>query len=218
MEIINTKDIKDQLPTIMVFGAGGSGKSTFAATFPKPLIVDFEGGTKFFSKRGINVDTIQIKSWFAPEESAEFMKDIEPYETIVIDPVGVAMDMILEAPHVTRLKSRAGGMHWQEAKDTMKRFLDAVRKTGKNVVIVAHVEEKQDGDLIVKRPKIVTKLSEELFNMVDIVAYMIKRKGERYLVVDPADDKIPTKDRTGKLEQAKYIKPDYKEVNKIINK
>lgn len=217
MEVINTKDIKNSLPTMLIYGAGGVGKSTVAATFPKPLLIDFEGGTKFFSKRGISVDTIQVKKWFAPDEAADFMKTAESYETIVIDPVGVAMDMILEAPHVVKLKSRAGGMHWQEAKDTMKRFIDAIRKTGKNVVIIAHVEEKADGDLIVKRPKIVTKLSEELFNISDIVMFMMKRKGERFLMVDPADDRTPTKDRTGKLEAAKYIKPDYKEITKIIN-
>src|SRR5690606_27776161 len=74
-----------------------------------------------------------------------------------------------------------------------------------------HVDEKMDGETLVKRPLIATKLSDEIITMVDVVGYMrtLEADGEvkRLIQVDGTDSKVISKDRTGKL--GKYLKPEY---------
>ena len=46
MKVIKASDLKQNLAiNILIYGAPGSGKTTFAATADKPLIIDLEQGT-----------------------------------------------------------------------------------------------------------------------------------------------------------------------------
>jgi replication-associated recombination protein RarA len=63
MEIINTKDMKVVASfNALIYGGGGVGKTTMASTFPKPLLLDFENGAKYFKSRGIELDTVQFST------------------------------------------------------------------------------------------------------------------------------------------------------------
>ena len=78
------------------------------------------------------------------------------------------------------------------------------------------MEEKEDEGRLVKRPKIETKIADDIVAMVDIVGYMttIQEENEtkRIIIVDPKNDKYIAKDRTGQL--GNIIEPDF---TKIIN-
>ena len=227
MKLINTGDpqIKPSV-VMMVYGEGGVGKTTFASTAPKPLLLDFENGSKYFGMRGIKVDVALVESW-EDIRNPEFLKVLkdEKFETIIIDPIGEAMDKLktnlVNSGQSKFVQASTGDLTmagWGELKKRMRNFVKSLRDSGKNVIIVAHIEEKDDEGRLVKRPKVETKLSEELVNMVDIVAYMTVTKGneddedKRILIVDPTSDKIVAKDRTGRL--GKYIEPDF---SKIVN-
>lgn len=221
MNIKNTADYPDNTAImIMVYGMGGVGKTTFAATFPKPLLLDFENGAKYFGERGIDVDVAVLKDWFTQADFEDLKKAVAAYETIIVDPVGEAMEKLINSPQVSGAKFRqASGdltmAGWGEVKRRMRNFIKWLRDTGKNVVIVAHVAEKDDEGKLIRRPMIATKLSDELITMVDIVAYMrtvTDHSGEeevtkRVLILDPTDEKTISKDRTGKL--GKLLKPEY---------
>ena len=90
---------------------------------------------------------------------------------------------------------------------------------GKNVILVAHIDEKEDEGRMIKRPMIATKISAELVNMVDIVGYMTVvsdgEKERRVILVDPTSDKYVAKDRTGTL--GKVIAPNFTQIIKAIN-
>jgi hypothetical protein len=61
MDIVNTKDYpKVANLVMMVYGMGGVGKTSFAATWPKPLLLDFENGAKYFGERGIEIDVAKF--------------------------------------------------------------------------------------------------------------------------------------------------------------
>ena len=48
MKLENTSEIIPEENLVMiVYGKGGTGKTTFAASAPKPLILDFENGSKY---------------------------------------------------------------------------------------------------------------------------------------------------------------------------
>ncbi len=47
----------------MVVYSEGGGKTTFAATAPRPIIADCENGSKYFGLRGIATDVALIEKW-----------------------------------------------------------------------------------------------------------------------------------------------------------
>jgi phage nucleotide-binding protein len=225
MDIKNTKDYPDVASMVMmVYGMGGVGKTTFASTFPTPLLLDFENGAKYFGERGIEIDVAVFKKWLTQEDKTELKEKLDDYETIVIDPIGEAMDKLInDQDTVSGSKYRQSNgdltmSGWGEVKKQMRNFIKWLRDTNKNVLLVAHVDEGKDDELLVKRPLIPTKLSDEIVTMVDVVGYMkiIQHEGEskRVIMVDSTDEKVISKDRTGKL--GKYIKPDYKYLLKEI--
>lgn len=204
---------------MMVYGAGGVGKTTFASTAPKPLLVDCENGAKYFGLRGINLDVAKISRWEDLEGIFDIAKSGE-YETIIIDPIGELMEklkryMIMKGDRKLVQSDGSPSMAgWGFLKDTMRSTIKILRDSGVNLLLVAHIDEKADEDKIVKRPMIMTKISEELVNMVDIVGYMtvMQSEGEekRIIIVDPTSDKYVAKDRTGQL--GKIIPPNFQEI------
>ena len=226
MNITNTKDYpKVASVNMMLYGPGGVGKTTFASTFPKPLLLDFENGAKYFGERGIEVDVAVFNKWLSKEDKTELNEVLKKYDTIIIDPIGEAMEkLISDTDTISGTKYRQSGgdltmSGWGQVKKQMRSFIKYLRDTGKNVVIIAHVDERADDTSLVKRPLIATKLGDELVAMVDIVGYMtaIEQEGDqkRVIKVDADDNKIISKDRTGKL--GKYIKPDYEYIKEILH-
>lgn len=221
MQIVKTTDPQAK-PSIvmMVYGNGGVGKTTFGSTAPKPLLVDCENGAKYFGLRGINIDVAKIQTWSDMNGLFDIAKSGE-YETIIIDPIGELMEKLkryMVAKGDKKLVQSDGSPSmagWGWLKDTMRSTLKILRDSGVNLLLIAHTEEKPDEEKLVKRPMIMTKLSEEIVNMVDIVGYMTvindPEDGEkRIIIVDPASDKYVAKDRTGQL--GKIIPPNFQEI------
>lgn len=205
---------------MVVYGEGGVGKTTFAATAPKPIIADCENGSKYFGLRGIESDVALIEKWSDMEEFME-VSLTDKYDTIIIDPIGELMEklityMINKAD--SKLVQKDGNptmAGWGWLKKTMRNFLKVMRDSGKNIIIVAHVQEKDDEGRMVKRPMVATKLASELVNLVDVVGYMTTLSNEegdtkRVIMVDPSSDKFVAKDRTGQL--GKFIEPDFTKI------
>ena len=211
MKVFNSLDPAEKPSILMVvYGEGGVGKTTFAATAPRPIIADCENGSKYFGLRGIAADVALIEKW---DDMQEFMQIAltEDYDTVIIDPIGELMEKLIAYMRNradSKLVQRDGNptmAGWGWLKSTMRTFLKTMRDSGKHIVIVAHVQEKDDDGRVIKRPMVATRLSEELVNLVDIVGYMTTINDtetgdtKRLIIVDPASDKYVAKDRTGRL-------------------
>ena len=220
MKITKTTDPQSKPKIIMIcYGNGGVGKTTFGATAPKPLLVDCENGAKYFGLRGISMDVARINDWSDMKGLFEVAQSGE-YETIIIDPVGELMEklkrfMIAKADKKLVMIDGSPTMAgWGWLKDTMRTTLKVLRDSGCHILINAHVSEQDDEGKILKRPMLMTKLSDEIINMVDIVGYMEvvnTEEGEKRIIrVDSASDKYLAKDRTGQL--GKIIPPNFSEI------
>ena len=224
MKITKTTDPQSKPSVVMlVYGMGGVGKTTFAATAPKPLIVDCENGAKYFGLRGIDVDVAKIGTWEDLGGIFDVAKSGE-YQTIVLDPIGELMEklkryMVAKGGKNLQADGSPTMAGWGWLKDTMRSTIKILRDSGLNLILVAHVTEQEDDQRIVKRPMLMTKLSEELINMVDIVGYMTVVQDEgvekRIIMVDPSSDKYEAKDRTGQL--GKVIPPDFSLIIKAVH-
>lgn len=212
MTIESTKNISPDNNIVMIlYGRGGVGKTTFAATAPKPLIIDFENGTKYLGERGLNADVIRMAEWFTPNDKMQLKSILPKYDTIILDPIGEAMEKLIASKGLDGRKFRApdGGLTmvgWGEAKRQMKELVKWLRDAGKNVILIAHVAEGKDGEVTTYRIQIQTKLSDELPTMVDIISYMGVQKGKdgkaSVVLYTPAQGgNFDSKDRTGRVPE-----------------
>ena len=221
LKIVNTtsQDFKPKV-NMLVYGNGGVGKTTFSSTSPKPLMADCEGGTKYFGQRGISIPVALISSWSDMKDFLEEAKKPE-YETIIIDPLNELMEKLM-----IFMKTNGGAKNvqadgnptmagWGWLKTNLRNYLKVLRDLDKHLLLITHVDESKDDESLIKRPMLMTKLSQEVVNMVDIVAYMTVVKGDdgkvkRILMVEPESDKYVAKDRSGLLGE--IIEPDFQKI------
>ena len=224
MKTFSTKDAQQKPPLVMlVYGEGGVGKTTFAATAPKPFIADAEGGTKYLGKRGIELSGAHIEKWLDMKEFMAYVLDPKNgVETVVLDPIGELLEklkrhMIAQADPKLVQKDGAPTMAgWGYVKDGIRAVVKTLRDSGKNVLIIAHLDEKKDEDRIVKRPLIQTTVAQELVNAVDVVGFFTKVRVDdevkRVILVDTETDKYVAKDRTESL--GKVVPPNFTDLLK----
>jgi hypothetical protein len=209
---------------MLVYGHGGVGKTTFACSAPNAVVADCEGGTKYLGRRGINAKVARIQTWQDIEEFYLTIAKDTTAETIVIDPVNEALEKLLASLKKNKTFTNAADgltlQGWGVAKDKMRQFLKALRDLGKHVIVIAHVAEEKDEDSsLKKRPRLAANLSQELIDMMDIVAFMDIAKGtdgevKRILRVQPESDKFEAKDRTNTL--GPIVEPDFKKIIEAV--
>lgn len=140
MKIISGKITKPQ--KVVIYGPEGIGKSTFAAQFPRPLIIDTEGSTSH-----LEVDRLpRPTSW---QMLRQYIKDLKGdtmgYKTLVIDTADWAERLCEEA--VCQSNGKIGiedfgyGKGYTYVKEEFGRLLDSLSDlidAGMNVVLTAH--------------------------------------------------------------------------------
>jgi len=209
MMIENTNAIKPEGNLVMiVYGKGGAGKTTFAASAPRPLIIDFENGTKYLGERGISVDVVRMKEWFTQQDLNELASMLNTHDTVVIDPLGEAMEKLINCKDIRGKQYRQSDgsltmSGWGEVKKQMRQFIKWLRDSGKHVIIVSHVSEISTDQGLEKRIQVATKLSDEIPNMVDVISYLsIQKQDENFarVLYTPAQGGLfDSKDRTGRV-------------------
>ena len=142
-----------------------------------------------------------MKQWFSPQEKQELGNLLVNHDTVIIDPLGEAMDKLIESPYITGKQYRQGDgsltmSGWGEVKKQMRGFIKWLRDSGKNVVIVSHVAETSTDQGLEKRIQVATKLSDEIPNMVDVISYLgIQRIDDEYrrALYTPAQEDCSTR-------------------------
>lgn len=207
MEIRNTKSLEaNPKLNVLLYGAPGSGKTTVAGSFPKPLYLNIEAGVNTLV--GQDIDFVDIQSW-------EDVKDVYNqlisgelrYESVIIDSVTELMKKRGEEIQGSKdqLTMRDWGVLIKDIEGMMRRFRDLPQ----HVLFIFSEEEGKDGDVIIKRPSVSGRsLPTTACGMVDLVGYtkVIKGKTIQYLTQFTPDQIVYAKSRF------KAIKGDLEDV------
>lgn len=190
----------------LVYGATGTGKTTWALQFPKVCLLDLEKGADFYGD-SFEFDTMQVSSWQQAQKALSFLKNDNgvTYETLVIDPITVLWELVLDkwATYFTRDKPRSAGNHgeyydfqvkdWATIKSDWKKIMQHIIMLPMNVVCLArekslYSDNKRDFMKVIGKTIDCEKSVSYLF---DIVLNFTKQDNQHIAVVE--------KDRTNVL-------------------
>ena len=176
-----------QTVKMIVYGQAGAGKTTFALSAPKPLLLDFDGGVKRVNLAHLSdVDIVQITSWADVQQV--FQEDLSSYQSIVVDTLGKMMDFIISF----KCGSRQPQMRdWTGINQEFGWFVRTVSMLNKNVIFVAHRDTRKEGDDTVFVPALREKSYNSIVTDVDLMGYIEMRaengRVRRVITFDPTN-------------------------------
>ncbi|KKN34937.1 hypothetical protein LCGC14_0788780 [marine sediment metagenome] len=143
----NAKDLKiDNLKLkVLPYGKSGTGKTTFACSFPKPYVFDFDNG--ILSQRGMDVDYDVYSGVAAYQKFEEKLRTLEsecPYETIVLDSITTMQEYKMNSILQVTRKKIPTQYEWMVLITDMKDLFTRITSMDKHVVVIAHEMMVQD--------------------------------------------------------------------------
>lgn len=166
-------------PKVLVFGPSGSGKTRFAATAPRPLIYDIEGGTmSLLGNTKVEIikkdELLGTKKGELPKRLLQFVEwgvQSPDHDTLVIDSLTELQAAFLDAEKPKYTDPRQAYGAWG---DYLRALLQFLQNSNKNVIYVARAKlgESLDGKQIM--PEMSPGAFATVPPLVDYVLYLQK--------------------------------------------
>ncbi|KRG49308.1 ATP-binding protein [Stenotrophomonas maltophilia] len=171
---------------VCIYAAPGLGKTSISFTADKPLLLDFDRGAHRSANRK---DTVQVERW---EDVAHITADdLADFNTVVVDTAGRALDTL--TPDIIRRNpkmGRGGSLTLQgfgQLKAEFVAWLKHLNSLGKDVVLIAHMDEQRNGDEIIERLDVQGGSKGEIYKAADAMGRLSIRDGKRMLNFSPTD-------------------------------
>lgn len=187
LKIIKAQDpISVNTLVMLLYGMPGAGKTSTALTAKNPLLLDFDNGAHRCIGRK---DSVQIKSW--KDITSLSAQDLQPYDSIIIDTVGralefLAVDLIAEKSSL----AKGGALTLQgygAINQAFKVWIAQLRQYGKNIILLAHDKEEKNGDLKYIRPDAMGSAKDEIKKISDMIGYVYLENKNRIVSFDPTE-------------------------------
>lgn len=223
---------------VLVYGRNGMGKTRFACTAPKPLVVDMsEKGTKSV-RTYPGVEVFHAKTWKDVVWAYWFLKaGGHDYESVVLDTLtgmqNLCMVQVLkesEDRDPTKDPKTASQRDWGKLAQLMKEQLLNFRNLDMHVVFTAQERtyDNEEEERLERVPDLSPGSRATATACVDIIGRMYQKerrtavkggkervKWETRMLVGPHDD-YTTKDRTGVLGRI-VVEPNIPEILEALN-
>lgn len=171
---------------VTVYGAPGVGKSTLGYTSDSALLLDFDRGAYRAANRK---DTVPVESW--DDVTQIKPEDIAPYKTLVLDTAGRALDALTTSIIARDPKKGRGGALTLQGYGSLKAeftaWLKSIQQLGKDIVLLAHMDEQRSGDEVIERIDVQGGSKGEIYKVSDAMGRISIRNGKRVLTFSPSD-------------------------------
>lgn len=171
---------------VVVYGPPGLGKSSLAFTAEAPLLLDFDNGSHRAANRK---DVVRIGDW--SDVASITADDLAPFKTVVMDTAGRALDILTADIIRGNPKHGRGGaltlQGYGELKSRFVSFLKLINGFGKDVVLIAHMDEQRNGDDVIERLDVQGGSKGEIYKAADAMGRLVMENGKRFLKFSPAD-------------------------------
>ncbi len=187
LKIIRAEDpIEVNQLVVVIYGSPGLGKTTTGFTAAKPLLIDFDKGAYRAAIRG---DSVSVSSWADVANITD--EDLAPYETVVVDTVGRALDFLTTDIIKKNPKHGYGGaltlQGYGQLKAKFTAWLTMLKQLNKDVVLIAHSTEDKNNDAVIERLDVQGGSRSEIYKSADAMARLYIKNGQRILNFSPTD-------------------------------
>jgi len=161
---------------VLLYGNPGLRKSTTGLSAPSPLIIDTDKGWERIDARFRRADYIQPETY--QEILDDLAGDLTSYESLVFDTGGSLFTMMKDwlVKQDPKNGKRDGALSLQgygSAAREFERLMNQCFYTlGKNVVIIFHAKEKQEGDQNIFRLDIEGQTANNVWKNMDLGGFM----------------------------------------------
>jgi hypothetical protein len=136
---------------ILIYGASGVGKTLAALTFPRPAVIDTEGGTDLYAGRdGIpTFSVLHAKSLTDVEAAIKFIQadSGKTFETLIIDAITVLYDVQKDAAgKAAKKEDEMTPRDWNKVNKRMVNLYNALTNLPCHVVVIAREAELYEGE------------------------------------------------------------------------
>jgi len=179
-----------QNQNMLVYGDSGVGKTRFASSAPKVLMIDVNDKGQDSVRRDLNPDFIQIEYWREVNDIYWFLQEGDhSYESVGIDTVSnlqnICMDFVLgdeAARDASRDPDMPSRQAWGKVGKLMRTQIINFRNLPLNTIFVAQLRAKQTGDdeddesEIIYGPEVSPSIEKTLKAAVGTIGYLTKRE------------------------------------------
>lgn len=167
---------------IVLYGEPNIGKTTLAMSYPKPFILDFDGGSQRGVRSGSDV-IARVANWDDVNEAIQQTQTFKDYDTVIIDTVSKCLDFM--AVDIIRKDSKMGfggalsQKGWGVLGNRFNLWLQQLVETGKDVVMLAQARETDKDDTTKVRIKAQGQSQGIITEAADMMGYIFSRNNER---------------------------------------
>lgn len=171
---------------LVLYAPPGIGKTSLAFTAEAPLLLDFDNGAHRAANRK---DIVRVANWIEAANITE--EDLAAYRTVIVDTAGRALDALTADIIKTDPKGHKNGAltlpGYGVLKNRFGQFLKLLNSFGKDVVLVAHMDEQRNGDDIIERLDVQGGSKGEIYKAADAMGRIVIENGQRVLKFSPTD-------------------------------
>lgn len=171
---------------LVIYGPPGICKTSLSFTAEAPLLLDFDRGSHRAANRK---DAVIVNAW--SDVAGISADDLAPFKTVIVDTAGRALDALTADIIKANPKHGRGGAltlpGYGELKSRFGAFLKLLNSFGKDVVLVAHMDEQRSGDDIIERLDVQGGSKGEIYKAADAMGRIVIVNGQRWLHFSPTD-------------------------------